>query len=225
MPKVGFRNIADGLRRSIEAGEIGPERALPSEAELMEQHGVARTTVRRALTLLQDEGLIEVVPGRGRFARAGTAPAVARTEKKYERVTEEIRRLLAAEGSSPGDRLGTVDELADRFGVSTGTTNRALAALETEGLITSVQSQGWFVGDLGGEANRTDAVAGRIRAAISDGEFPAGGSLPGEADLAEQHGVSRTTVRRALAALEAEGLIETRPGRRRLVLPGPEGRS
>ncbi|WP_116024376.1 GntR family transcriptional regulator [Thermomonospora umbrina] len=223
MPNVGFRDIADGLRRSIEAGEIVSGRALPSESELMERHGVARTTVRRALTLLQGEGLIEVVPGRGRFVRAESGSGAPRTEKKYERVVDEVRRHLMSTDTSPGDRLGTAGELADRFGVSAGTAQRALAELGREGLITPVQGQAWYVGDLGGEANRTAAIAGRLRSAIAEGRFPVGSSLPGEIGLAEQYRVARITVRRALAVLEAEGLIETRPGRRRRVLPRSTG--
>ncbi|MFC0037290.1 GntR family transcriptional regulator [Actinomadura rayongensis] len=216
---MGFRDIADGLRRAIEAGEIGADRSLPSESELMDRHGVARMTVRRALSLLEDEGLIEVVPGRGRFVRAGDGvPDAVRVEKKYEQVVDEVRRLLASGEVPAGGRVGTAGEVADQFGVSPGTATRALVLLAAEGLVTPVHGQAWFAGDLGAEANRTAAVAGRLRAAIAQGRFPVGRRLPGELTLAEEHGVARVTVRRALAVLEAEGLIENRPGRGRHVL-------
>lgn len=47
---------------------------------------------------------------------------------------------------------------------------------------------------------------------IARGVHPAGGALPGELKLAGDYGVSRVTIRRALDALEAQGLIERRAG-------------
>ena len=50
-----------------------------------------------------------------------------------------------------------------------------------------------------------------LRDRILTGVFASGARLPNEHDLAEAHGVSRVTVRRALAELEHERLIERRP--------------
>jgi GntR family transcriptional regulator len=50
-----------------------------------------------------------------------------------------------------------------------------------------------------------------LRDRIVTGVFANGSRLPNEHDLAEVHGVSRVTVRRALAELEQEQLIERRP--------------
>jgi GntR family transcriptional regulator len=50
-----------------------------------------------------------------------------------------------------------------------------------------------------------------LRDRILTGVFANGARLPNEHDLAEAHGVSRVTVRRALAELEQEQLIERRP--------------
>lgn len=47
---------------------------------------------------------------------------------------------------------------------------------------------------------------------LADGTIPPGGVLPSEPDLAHKTRLSRTTVRRALARLAAEGLIERRHG-------------
>src|SRR5918997_3750320 len=56
-------------------------------------------------------------------------------------------------------------------------------------------------------------VADRLRAPIESGEWPAGFKLPSESQLMTQFGVSRVTVRLAVGALRAEGLILTRQGR------------
>jgi DNA-binding FadR family transcriptional regulator len=56
-------------------------------------------------------------------------------------------------------------------------------------------------------------LADRIMTAIALGEFTPGQRLPSERDLAAQLGVSRTTVRDALARVVASGLLEVRRGR------------
>lgn len=56
------------------------------------------------------------------------------------------------------------------------------------------------------------AVAQQLLRAIKEGVFPVDTKLPSEAELAQMMGVSRPTVREALSALAAVGLIEARPG-------------
>jgi GntR family transcriptional regulator len=51
-----------------------------------------------------------------------------------------------------------------------------------------------------------------LRDRIAGGHYADKAALPVEQDLAAEHGVSRATVRRALAALEEEGLITRRQG-------------
>ena len=51
-----------------------------------------------------------------------------------------------------------------------------------------------------------------LRDRISSGRLDGGGLLPGEQTLAVEHGVSRVTVRRALAELEREGFVSRRRG-------------
>jgi GntR family transcriptional regulator len=51
-----------------------------------------------------------------------------------------------------------------------------------------------------------------LRDEILGGHLAPGDSLPGELKLAEMHGVSRVTIRRALDGLESDGLIERRAG-------------
>ena len=56
---------------------------------------------------------------------------------------------------------------------------------------------------------------------IAQGELPPGAQLPSERSLCDQLHVSRTTVRRALAALSEDGLVESAPGRGTFVTGGP----
>ncbi|MCR0982392.1 GntR family transcriptional regulator [Roseomonas populi] len=59
-----------------------------------------------------------------------------------------------------------------------------------------------------------------LRDRIAGGALPAGARLPGEPDLAAEHGVARVTVRRALDQLAQDGLVERRPGVGTFVLGG-----
>ncbi|WP_141209422.1 GntR family transcriptional regulator [Streptomyces griseorubiginosus] len=56
-------------------------------------------------------------------------------------------------------------------------------------------------------------VAAVMREAILSGEFAPESLLPSEAQLMTRYGVSRPTVRNAIAALRAEGLIDVRHGK------------
>lgn len=66
-PKPYFLKISDMLRREIAAGVLKPHMALPSERALAEKFLVSRMTARRALELLEHEGLAYNEERRGRF--------------------------------------------------------------------------------------------------------------------------------------------------------------
>lgn len=70
-----YAALAAALRARIVAGEWPPGSALPAETALAAEHGVALGTLRRALELLADQGLVERVHGRGTFVRSGLAGA------------------------------------------------------------------------------------------------------------------------------------------------------
>jgi GntR family transcriptional regulator len=66
-PLPPYRQIAGILRRRIESGQYQPDARIPTESELMEAFEVARTTARRAIAVLREEGLIYTVPQRGSY--------------------------------------------------------------------------------------------------------------------------------------------------------------
>src|SRR5439155_21871598 len=57
-----------------------------------------------------------------------------------------------------------------------------------------------------------EILAGRLRAAIVDGNLPPGSRLGTKVELARRYGVSTGTVHAAVRLLEAQGLAEGRPG-------------
>src|SRR5216683_7152766 len=62
-----YLQLAAILRARIESRKIPPEGALPSITFLVQETGLAVGTVRKAIKVLADEGLVVTVPGRGSF--------------------------------------------------------------------------------------------------------------------------------------------------------------
>ena len=66
-PLPPYRQIAAILRRRIESGQYPPDTRIPTESEMVDAFEVARTTARRAIAVLREEGLIYTVPQRGSY--------------------------------------------------------------------------------------------------------------------------------------------------------------
>lgn len=64
-------------------------------------------------------------------------------------------------------------------------------------------------------------LADALRGSIADGALQPGDALPGDAALMRATGLARGTVRQAVAALRAEGLVQSRQGARTTVLARP----
>lgn len=96
--------LRDALRDMLDTSARGPGDQIPSETELSERFGVARTTVREALKLLEQDGLIDVQHGRGRFMSATSRLNVGRPVTQFESVTE----MLAALGYTTENRVISV---------------------------------------------------------------------------------------------------------------------
>lgn len=62
-----FRQVADTLRRRILTGEYRPAESIPTAAQLERSFDVSNITIRKALSILSGEGLIESQRGRGTF--------------------------------------------------------------------------------------------------------------------------------------------------------------
>ncbi len=77
MANPAYRNVHDVLQRDILAGKLRAGAALPSEERLCRRFKVSRITVRHALRLLRDQGLVESRQGSGTIVR-GCRPAKLR---------------------------------------------------------------------------------------------------------------------------------------------------
>ncbi|MEW2289625.1 GntR family transcriptional regulator [Streptomyces sp. NPDC047841] len=76
-PRSAHQKIAARLRRQITRGDLRPGDQLPSTPALMEEYGVAGTTVQKALQMLKEEQLLVGQPGKGVFVQGGTQRSIA----------------------------------------------------------------------------------------------------------------------------------------------------
>jgi GntR family transcriptional regulator len=123
-----YKQIADHLRAVIAQGRLREGDQLPSEAELMTHYGVARMTVRNALRLLQDQGLINAEHGRGVYVRARPPVRRLASDRFAQRHRKEGKAAFNIEAEQHGatpqvDLLSVTEavppaEVADRLNVS-----------------------------------------------------------------------------------------------------------
>jgi GntR family transcriptional regulator len=97
--------VRDRLLRAIHTEEFPSGAQLPGEHELAERLAVGRSTVREALRLLERDGLIDVVRGRGRYVSALARFRAERPVTEFESVTE----MLAGLGYEVRNRVLDVD--------------------------------------------------------------------------------------------------------------------
>jgi GntR family transcriptional regulator len=114
-----YQQLAEALRTGIEAGRIGIGDLLPTEAVLARQFDVSRHTVREALRVLREQGLITSRQGMGSRVRA-SSPRIA-----YVEAVTSIDDLLefAAATHLEQTKLEDVvadERLAERLGTQTG---------------------------------------------------------------------------------------------------------
>ena len=133
-----YQQLAAALRAQLADATDGDP--VPSESALGAEYGVSRTLVRRALAVLEDEGVVRVEPGRGRVVGAGPA----RTEPLHAEIASRLRGRIREGVYPPGAALPSEHALADSEGVSRGTARQAFRVLEAEGLVVASQGRGWF---------------------------------------------------------------------------------
>ena len=84
-----YVQIAESLLEQIVTGKLSPEEQLPSERELSQQLKVSRATLRAALTVLDNKGLLVRRPGDGTYI---AHPKIERQADKLVPFTEGMRK-------------------------------------------------------------------------------------------------------------------------------------
>ena len=108
-----FANVGAALKREIAAGRFAQADLLPGERELSQMLDVSRTTLRRAIAALVDEGVLVHRHGAGTFVRR-SPPHVEQPLSRLTSFTEDMRLRGLAPSSKVIERgtfLPTPEEL------------------------------------------------------------------------------------------------------------------
>jgi GntR family transcriptional regulator len=140
-PPAKAQAIADALAAKIEQGEYGRGTWLPSERELAAEHDADRATVRRAVRLLEEQGLVAIHKSQGAKVVDPDARPVQRDAADITRRVGQWRGFhvsVLAAGREPFTRteIGEVaadTELARWLGVPVG--SRLLRRHRTQGVV------------------------------------------------------------------------------------------
>lgn len=137
-----WRQIADAIRLDIVGGKLANGDRLPTEALLAERFSANRHTVRRALAVLAEEGVVMAEQGRGTFVRSirrlsypigkrtrfreglkGQAATLASTSIS-DRIENATAQVAEALGLKPGAKVVRTEgmSIADGVPISRSTT-------------------------------------------------------------------------------------------------------
>jgi DNA-binding GntR family transcriptional regulator len=138
------RTFNDALVLMSELHEGSP---IPSEPALAAKLGVSRTTVRKVLAALTDQGMVRGT-GRLRFVRRSGRQASpfpeAETVPTSVQVEKQFMEWMVRGDARPGSLINEL-ELARQFGVATTVIREFLNSFQRFGLIERRPSGGWVL--------------------------------------------------------------------------------
>lgn len=133
------------------------------------------------------------------------------TPRKYS-IAALIREQISNGDPKPGELLPGLSELCSTHQVAPGTMRAALAILEGDGVIVTVQGAGTYVrvpGMVPGSRQLAlDVLCGRI----ATGQYLPGDRLPSHTELAHEFAISVASAKLVIRALRKAGLVESRDG-------------
>ncbi|MCA2215068.1 GntR family transcriptional regulator [Jidongwangia harbinensis] len=138
-----YATIAADLEARIHAGDYRPGQALPGQRELSAAYGVTLMTLRQALTLLSDRGLVTQQPGRGTFV---AGPKAAYTMGSLRSLSDDLRDqghvvdtvvLAVADDPLP-------EPVADRLGLAAGARGVRVERLRRLGTTPAIHQESWI---------------------------------------------------------------------------------
>jgi GntR family transcriptional regulator len=120
MPEPAYIAIAGEYARRIRSGELPPGTQMPSYADIVEKHRVSNIVARKAIELLQSQGLVRSRPRRGIFV--ADRPNLVRVSPERQQLTpeaafrDESDREVHVERDT--EQIPATAELAEAFGLA-----------------------------------------------------------------------------------------------------------
>lgn len=114
-----YYTIKEELIKQIENEEVKPDEAVPSEAQIMKTFNVSRTTARKAVETLLNEGYVYIVRGKGTFVKGkkfsqGILALTSCTEMLREKGFNPEVRVLSGKIVTPSKKIQTRMGLSER---------------------------------------------------------------------------------------------------------------
>ncbi|MFI6513472.1 GntR family transcriptional regulator [Streptosporangium sp. NPDC050855] len=140
-----YKQIADVIRERINNGEIVPGEAMPSETELGDEYGIARTTARRVARELREQGLVYTVQGEGTFVGEPDVPRAPRKTPLYQEIALEVAKQIRDGEFQPNRAIPSEKMLMQQYGVAKVTIRNSVAFLREQGWVFTVRHRGTYV--------------------------------------------------------------------------------
>lgn len=135
MAEPAYVSIAGEYARRIRSGQLPAGIQLPSYAEIAEQHGVSDIVVRKAMEILNSQGLVKSIRRRGVFVaerpnlvRISPERQMESAEKSF---SNESHQSVQVERET--SEISATEALAETFGISTGTKLTHVVTRASEG--------------------------------------------------------------------------------------------
>ncbi len=140
-----YQEIADRLRAQINSGALAPGQRLPSEPDLAAEYDASRNTVRLAIALLTNQGLVVSRQGLGTFVHEPARPFTALLSRIHAPPTEQ-------HASQALPVVGPADDESElvRLLVETGSASPSVAEKldVAPGNSVVVRRSQYFIGDV-----------------------------------------------------------------------------
>lgn len=119
-PEPIYRQIVEQVRRLVAGGQLAPGAVLPSVRDVAATHAINPMTVSKAYSLLETEGVLERLRGKGMAVAAGPAAAAAAEDARWaliapalEAVVRQARELELAPGEVVARLMRTMEEIPE----------------------------------------------------------------------------------------------------------------
>jgi DNA-binding GntR family transcriptional regulator len=176
-----YAQVVAEIKRRIEDGDYPPGSLLPSEHQLVQDFGVSRPTIVKALSALRQENWIETQQGRGSFVRGRPALAQAERTRPAQNVLELPETQLSGDLVQAGVKLAP-PSVAALLGLETGAKAFLRQRVLSEDGEPVELASAWLPLEL---ASGTDLASPRASAIISR---PGNGSASTTRSSASQRG-------------------------------------
>jgi DNA-binding GntR family transcriptional regulator len=150
-----WRRIRQELWAKIDAGILRPGDKLPTTEELADHYQTSRGTVRRAVEVLIEAGILKGRQGVGVFVAESSGPGRWRLANPvhnirygkplWRSIRDDLRAQINVGLLKPGQKLPTTRELMAQYSTTSPTVRRAVDSMIEAGELVGRQGLGVFV--------------------------------------------------------------------------------